>query len=823
MISYRYALTSIAMAVCQLATAQTSVPGGAPATNVVTDSAGVPATVGSGVLADGAASGKPGSASAASEDQGSQPRIMKGTDKVLADPKPVPALTGAPMTFSFEEAPVAEVVRTMLGDIAKANYVLHPPLNGTVTLSTRNPIPPDQAMFLLESALQANGLAMIRDARGTYHVGRPDALRAIGGTLRQFRSGEPLPPGNGAVVIPLQYIGAAEMAAILRPMVTPDAIIRVDNLRNLLVMSGTRTQAEAWMDLVNTFDVDLLKGMSVGVFPLKYASVKEVEAALRVVSGGGSAPGAVPGTPAGAAAAATAAAGANQANAAPVTLGEGNPLFGALRIMPIERINSILVVTPRAAYLDEARRWIEKLDQPSDNGAEPQLFIYHVQNGNAKHLAGVLSGIFGGQSGGSVANSGVAPGLGGMSSNSYNSSGFGNSSFNNSFGSSGFGNSSLGGGFGGSGGFGSSGGFGGGFSSGGGFGSFQGNRGNQTQAGAQQGAVSANLGGVRLMADELNNSVLVWGTKSNYTKIEATLKRLDLPPTQVLIEASIVEVTLDDTLQYGLQWAFSNSGPSNLNGAGQLLTNAPGSGTPIGGSIPTPTTSGFSYALSNSLGNVRVVLNALATKRLLKVISSPSLMVLDNHTAMMSVGNQQPVRTGSITVVNGSNAVSDTIQYRDTGVSLAVTPSVNAGNLVTMQIDQAVTDVVADNSGSVSLQPVFQQRQITSKVAVRSGEAIVLGGLIRDTSNSSKSGVPLLQDIPLVGSLFSNNGKTGNRTELLVVITPKVVRTDIDIREVSDELRDRLKGLQIIELKENGRTPAAPSGTSTTIQPLPPQ
>ncbi|ROZ80374.1 type II secretion system protein GspD, partial [Gordonia sp. OPL2] len=108
------------------------------------------------------------------------------------------------MTFSFEEAPVAEVVRTVLGDIAKANYVLHPPLNGTVTLSTRNPIPPDQAMFLLESALQANGLSMIRDARGTYHVGRPDALRAIGGTLRQFRSGEPLPPGNGAVIIPLQ-------------------------------------------------------------------------------------------------------------------------------------------------------------------------------------------------------------------------------------------------------------------------------------------------------------------------------------------------------------------------------------------------------------------------------------------------------------------------------------------------------------------------------------------------------------------------------------------------------------------------------------------
>ncbi|MDT0138668.1 type II secretion system secretin GspD [Acidovorax sp. PRC11] len=815
MIFYRYALTSIAMAVCQLAAAQTSTVGGAPATNLVTESAGSPAAVGTGTAATGSAATP--AAGTASDEKAVQPRILRGDDRVIAAPAPVAPIAGPAMTFSFEEAPVAEVVRTVLGDIAKANYVLHPPLNGTVTLSTRNPIPPDQAMFLLESALQANGLSMIRDARGTYHVGRPDALRAIGGTLRQFRSGEPLPPGNGAVIIPLQYIGAGEMAAILRPMVTPDAIIRVDNLRNLLVMSGTRTQAEAWMDLVNTFDVDLLKGMSVGVFPLKYASVKEVEAALRLVSGGGgAAPGAPSGVPGGAAAAATAAAAANQANAAPATLGEGNPLFGALRIMPIDRINSILVVTPRAAYLEEARRWIEKLDQPSDNGSEPQLFIYHVQNGNAKHLAGVLSGIFGGQSsGGAVANSGVAPGLGGVSSNSFgqgnafSNTGFGSSGFGSSgFGSSGFGSSGVGNSFGSSGGFGSRGGFGS---------SAQGNRGTQNQ-----GATSANIGTIRLMADELNNSVLVWGTKSEYSKIEATLKRLDVPPTQVLIEASIVEVTLDDSLQYGLQWAFSNSGPSGLNGAGQLLASGRSDTTPVGSSIPSPTTSGFSYALSNSLGSVRVVLNALATKRLLKVISSPSLMVLDNHTAMMSVGNQQPVQTAA-TRFDNSTSTTTTIQYRDTGVSLAVTPSVNAGNLVTMQIDQAVTDAVADNSGNISLQPVFQQRQITSKVAVRSGEAIVLGGLIRDTDNTSKAGIPLLQELPLVGSLFGNNGKTGIRTELLVVITPKVVRTDIDIREVSDELRDRLKGLQIIELKESGRKTTVPPGSGTTIQPLPPQ
>ena len=200
--------------------------------------------------------------------------------------------------------------------------------------------------------MQANGLALIRDARGSYHVGRADALKGIGSAVRQAGSG-PLPPGYGAIVVPLQYIGAAEMATILKPMMPADALVRVDNLRNLLVLTGTRTQAEGWLDLVSTFDVNLLQGMSVGVFPLKHASIKEVEAALQLVSGGGGSAAAGAVTTGGASAAAQ-----GGRAVGPVSLGESTPLFGAIRIMPIERLNSILVVTPRAAYLDEARRWI---------------------------------------------------------------------------------------------------------------------------------------------------------------------------------------------------------------------------------------------------------------------------------------------------------------------------------------------------------------------------------------------------------------------------------------------------------------------------------
>lgn len=198
------------------------------------------------------------------------------------------------------------------------------------------------------------------------------------------------------------------------------------------------------------------------------------------------------------------------------------------------------------------------------------------------------------------------------------------------------------------------------------------------------------------------------------------------------------------------------------------------------------------------------------------MISNPSLMVLDNHLAMMVVGNQVPVQSSTTDYINNSNAITSTIQYRDTGVNLAVTPSVNAGNLVTMQIDQTVTDTADSTSSTANSQPIFLQRQISSKVAVRSGESIVLGGLIKDSQTQGKSGVPLLQDLPLVGNLFGSNTRGGNRTELLVIITPKVVRTDPEIREVSEELRDRLRGLSELGAARGG---GAPTPLAPVVQP----
>jgi general secretion pathway protein D len=663
--------------------------------------------------------------------QTSDIRAWRGTDVVIAPMKPGDKVVGAESGLKFEEAPLSDVVQVILREIVKVNYVIHPPVTGTVTLSTQGDVSADYAMLMLEHALQANGLQMARDPRGTYHIGRPEIIKGIVPAVRQAVPNTPLSPGSGAIIIPLKYVGAAEMATILRPFAAAESIVRVDTVRNLLVMVGNRAQAEGWLDMVATFDVDLLKGMSVGVFPLKYISTKEVEFALRIMNTSSTASA----QPAAAPSASGVATGAT-------TFSVASPFYGALRIFPMETQNSVLVVTPRAAYLDEARQWLEKLDKPGSSVNEQQLFFYAVQNGSAAHLAQVLGGLYGSGAGANPttpSNSGVAPGLAPATASTTGAT------FSTSTGVA---------------------------ASAGGKSNIQGG-----------GLTSISLApGVRVIADEINNAVLVYSSANEFAKVEATLKRLDVPLTQVLIEASIIEVSLTDGLKYGLQWMFSEQRGSDV-GTGVLSTAA---NAALGA-----TSAGFSYTLRNAGGDVRAVLNALAEKSLVKVISSPSLMVLNNHTASIVVGNQQPVQAGQ-TITTGGN-ISSNIQYKDTGVSLSVLPSVNAGNMVTMQINQAVSDV-----GPVDVatgQRSFLQRQIGSKVAVRSGETVVLGGLIRDNGTKGKSGVPWLQDIPVVGSLFGANTANTDRTELLVIITPKVVRSDQDIRKVSSGFRDSMKDL----------------------------
>ncbi len=697
--------------------------------------------------------------SAAEEEQASAPTLFRGTDQQVRMPpvtEPI-RFVGEDVSINFEQAPLSEVMHAIMGDILQLDYVVDQPVSGEVTVRTRTPIPRQELFGVLESLLRANNVLIIRGSDGRYLVtGSANGAKLAPGVSNPRSAGA----GFSTVIVPLQYISAANMAEILQPVADPEAFVRIDNVRNLLMLAGTRAQLDGWLDMVSTFDVDMLAGMSVGIFPLQNSSVAEVNVAISALlsSGGGED-------------------------------GDGGDWSRLIRVIPIERLNSLLVVTPRTHYLDIVQKWIERMDEAYYSEADMRLHVYPVQNTSAERLATLLNSIYSGtmtqESGASIADtvsgtsggfggrSGVAPGMARESIGSSGGSSFG------SQGGSGFGSqggSSIG----------SAGGSQSGFSGSGG------DRGSSistvTMAGGEDNPM---FGNVRVVADEENNSLMIYSTGLQFRLIKTALDQLDVEATQVLIEASILEVTLTDKMRYGLEWTFNNALGDGYKGTGLLTEGA--------SDILSATVPGFSYAVADSAGNINAVLNALAEDNLINVISSPSVMVLDNHDAYIHVGDQVPIFSATTTTDGGVQTQS--VEYKDTGVQLNVRPSVNAGGLVTMQIEQSVTDVGAIDSATG--QRAFLERSIMSRVSVRSDESIVLGGLIRENATNTESGIPLLYKLPVLGPLFGTTDKEDRRTELLVIITPKAIYNEQDLREVSDEMRSQIRHMELIELPAN--------------------
>ncbi|MFT4768626.1 MAG: general secretion pathway protein D [Glaciecola sp.] len=684
-------------------------------------------------------------------DSRAEPVLYRGTDQQVRLPEPQKAIKflGDDVSLNFEQAPLDEVVHAIVGDILQLDYVVDRPIQGKVTLRTRTPIPREELLIVLESLLKAHDALMIRGDDGRYLItGSQQAM-----TLRpDVTSVEDLAAGYSTMVIPLQFISAKAMARILEPLAEKDAFVRVDDTRALLMMAGTREQLSGWLEIVSTFDVDLLAGMSVGMFPLENSSVDETLSALETLM---------------------AAAG-----------GEGGDITGIVRVLPMERLNSILVVTPRAHYLDRVGDWIQRIDVDPDARFEKRLYVYPVQNTTATRLAQLLNSIYAGGAASGANNrqtasrtprdqGAVAPGLSPESIGGGSSSGIGGG------GNSSGGGSSFGSGTGGS------------SSMGGGGSSSQSGQGARAAAAAM---TSVSMGGtgagmnelvdVRVVADEENNALMIYADGKQYGIIKDALRQLDVVATQVIIEASIMEVQLIDELRYGLEWTFKNGLGSNYNGLGTLASGATGPAA----------AAGFSYTVANSVGDISAVLNALSEESLINVISTPSVMVLDNHTAFISVGDQVPVLQGQ-TITNGGNSVQN-ITYRDTGVQLSVRPSVNAGGLVTMDVEQSVIDVGSIDSATG--QRAFLDRTINSRVAVRSSESVVLGGLIRENSSLGDSGVPILREIPFFGSLFGTTITDSRRTELLVIITPRALYNEDELRAVSDEMREQVRFMELV-------------------------
>ncbi len=666
--------------------------------------------------------------------------IYKGTGVVVRGmqpggklpPGPPIQAVGGNVILNFEAADLREVVRNILGDILNENYTIDPAVGGTVTIRTSSGIPREALTMTLETLLRANGATMVKSG-GLYQV-VPQAAAMRGNTTPQLgNSSRALPSGFSVQIIPLRFVGVKEMLRLLEPFLKDAQAARADELRNLLILSGTERELRNLMDTVDMFDIDWMAGMSAGVFTLTNSDVKSVMAELDKV------------------------------------IGDKNlsPIAGILRFVPLERMNAILVITPQPAYLDEVKKWIDRLDKGGGgDGGGLQFYVYNLSNQRAEKLGPLLQQAFTGRASAPAASTTptVAPGT--PAGTIVNPPSF--TPVNPVTGSS------------------------------------APTAPPPAPAAPATGAGSGTgiVRNLQVVADKDNNTLLIVATAAEYSVIESALRKLDVPQRQVVMEVTIAEVTLTDDIKFGVDWLFKGGAPSGRGSGGNLNNLLVGSQNP---SAPPPATQnpalalaqGFTYIINNANfpGGIQAALKLLDSYGNTKVIANPHVAALDNQKATIKVGDRIPI-TSNTTVGGTTNAVSTTSQYIDTGVLLQVTPHINAGGLVTLEVQAEVS--VPGNSGCAPDQgcaPPISTRSVQTLISVPTGRTMVMGGLINQTRGNTSQGLPLVSRIPVLGGLFGAQELKDNRTELVLFITPRVVESEQDVGLVIEDLRKRMEYL----------------------------
>lgn len=676
-----------------------------------------------------------------------QAQIYPGIDAVPADlpatTAPIQAQPGG-YQINFNNADLVQVVKAVLGDLLRRPYVLDPRVSGTVTLSTEGPIQLEDLLAMLETVLRATGAALLEDGRGGYRI-VPLGEVVAGRTVLQLGTDpKPLPAGYGLTIIPLRNVSAETIAPLVAPVINPE-LVRVDPTRNLILISGTSADRAALAATVSSFDVDWLRGMSSGIFPLQQATPAAVIQELQAVFG-----------------------------VAP----EGGPLRGLIQFMPMERLNAVLVVSSRVGKLNEAGRWIKRLDQGDSD--EERIYVYLVQNGNAVNMARVLGQAFGEVPAGGASpfdgelGSDVTPGLGLTNAaggtdgrSAAGTDGTAQAASGQPSGSQSFAPIDF---------------------------NAQSDEADASILGLAgtapaQAAVFEldRLGKVRVVPDKDKNALLIRARPAAFRLIETALRAIDATPLQVVIEATIAEVTLNDTLRYGVQFFLESGDFAGGFTLGDTVSSV---------SEPEAVPGGFNLLFG--AGGSRIILDALSQVTDVKVVSAPTLSVLNNQTARLQVGDQVPVITRqSQSTDDPDAAVVNNVEYRDTGVILKVTPRINSNGDVSMDVQQEVSSVSDPNSDSAAaLAPTISTRRIGSIVSVANGQTVALGGLIQEQQDYGRSGIPILSDIPLIGDVFSSTSNSRSRTELIVFITPRVIRSAADAQAIAEELRARMEALR---------------------------
>ncbi len=680
-----------------------------------------------------------------------------GVAETGADASPSSAVNKDGITLNLVGASVAEVAKTVLGDVMGVNYTVSDKVKATITLRTSRPVEKAGLLAIFESVLREEGAAIVVEG-DLYKIVPSSDATAAGAPLRPRKGGR---QGTGIAteIFPLRYVAAAEMERILKSAAPQAGVLRVDAARNLLMLSGTRAELASMGEMVNVFDVDTMRGMSFGIYPIETADPEAIAQELDTIF-------------------------AND---------KDGPTKGMVRFVPNRRLKSVMAITSRPEYLKKAQMWLSRIDLAS-RATEKQVFVYHVQHRPASELANILQKVYQSKTGAAGSTSSAPARAQGSSSDSP-SAGFGGAGGT----AAGATAAGGGGGLGAASGFGSSGGStvgvapvpaaGGADPAKPGDAATAGDAATSlTTASVDTSRSSGNLppddraSGISVVADEIKNSLIITATSPEYRRVKQVLAGVDIEANQILLEATIAEVTLTDNLKFGVR-AFIGGGGSNATSNSALPTNLlalPLAANPVAAA-------GFQYFLNAK--NLQVVLNALSAVTDVNVVSSPSLMVMENKRATLQVGDEVPIITQQGQSVIANSPVINSVSYRSTGIILGITPRLSDDGRVFLDIEQEVSNVSSNNP---TTGPTISQRRVKTTVTVNDGETIVLAGLMKDDATRDREQVPLLGDIPLIGNAFKSKNDTIKRTELLISITPQVIRDRQQIDDVTAEYRDNL-------------------------------
>lgn len=692
------------------------------------------------------------------------PVLENGTGRFVSDGKTnIQDTTSSDdntVTLNLVNLPINDAAKIVIGDILGSNFVIDPKVDSKITVHTPAPVNKETALSLFQSALKVSGVTVVKTG-SIYKIVPSDQAATSGEAISVGNSqAETLPFGSSAQVVQLRYVSAVEMKRILEPIAERGSIIRADDARNTLTLSGSPQDISVIKDAISMFDIDTMKGMSFALVPVKSGDADALADDLKNIFGSEK---------------------------------EG-PMNGMVRFIGNKKLASILVISSQPEYLSRARAWIQRLDARAEH-SEKQFFTYRVQNRPAKELLVTLGSIFGSEKAGDLSSAprfgsseqtssatsssslggsqGQGSALGALSSSSSSGGGGASSS---SGGTSGPLGTSIGGGSAGS----------AGLTAGL---SVPGGKNNTNDSGSTP-AVSMDQGRYRIGVDDAKNALVVLSTPDDYRRLQQVVQTLDVMPNQVLIEATIAEVQLNDAIRFGVRWFLQNH--SNIGafaGAGGTLgpntnfgTNTLGAG--LGANFP-----GFAYALRAI--NQQVTVSALNQITEVNILSTPSLTVLDNREAFLQVGDQVPVQTLSTTTAIGS--VFNSVTYANTGVILKITPHISESGRLMLDLEQEVSNVKTQPDGSQNTTtPTISQRRVKTQVVVNDSETLLLGGLVQDQRDRAANQIPGVGDIPLVGNAFKDKIDNVQKRELVIMITPHVMRSVADSQEITEEYKRKL-------------------------------